>query len=435
VTRARRVLLFASLLLLAAEAVSITLALQRLQDREAERTRSSRFLASALLPRIAEWVRNRGSANSTSEPWLAPFVELSVGRVGTVPPLTQDDGQLAVITEPADRVLTVWGEVETPRGKEVFHLRTATDDSTRFFTDTLLLAQHAFILVAALSALFLAGMAREPESGGESAIGAYEEAMLRLRQRDHDRVRAFEAEKALLTSTLRDREAMARAGDLTAGIVHEVRNSLGTIAIQAKTAQQAGDDRVRAAGAAIADEVQSIQNVMNRFVSFIRTEDVRVAAFDLDRMVRRVAARERARCAASIEVSGESAIVEGDEDLLEVAVENLVRNACQAVEAPGVVRIHSGVLGGEARVVVDDDGPGIVDPQKALRPFESGRAGGLGLGLPLVLKILSLHQGTLDLERRAGVPGTAASCRWPNRAGTATISNEVDKDRGPRAAS
>jgi signal transduction histidine kinase len=434
VTRARRVLLFASLLLLAAEAVSITLALQRLQDRETERSRSSRFLAMALLPRVAEWMKNRGASDRTTEPWLAPFVELSVERGALVPASVPGDGQLAVIVEPAERVLTVWGRVETPRGMEVFRLKTTPDEPARFFSDTLLLTQHAFILVAALSALFLASMAREPAGGGESAISAYEEAMLRLRQRDHDRVRAFEAEKAQLTSTLRDREAMARAGDLTAGIVHEVRNSLGTIAIQAKTAQVSGDERVRAAGAAIADEVQSVQNVMNRFVSFIRTEDVRVAEFDLDRMVRRVAAREGARCSAAIEVMGESARVQGDEDLLEMAVENLVRNACQAVEARGVVRIHSGILGTEAQVVVEDDGPGIADPQKALRPFESGRAGGLGLGLPLVLKILSLHQGTVDLERRPGAKGTRASCRWPNPKETATISNEVQTEHGQNKA-
>jgi signal transduction histidine kinase len=430
VNRARRVLLFASLLLLAAEAVSITLVVKRLQDREAERVRSSRLLATALLPRIVEWMSKRGVAESTAEPWLAPFVELSmVAREAPQESLTAA-GQVFVTTAPGERSLMIWGQVETPRGREVFRLKSA-DDSTSLLSESLLLAQHAFILVAALSALFLAGTAREAEGRGDSAIGAYEEAMLRLRKRDHDRVRAFEAEKALLTSTLRDREAMARAGDLTAGIVHEVRNSLGTIAIQAKTAQQAADERVRDAGAAIADEVQSVQNVMTRFVSFIRTEEVRIASFDLDRMVRRVAARERARCGVSIEVSGDSTKVQGDEDLLELAVENVVRNACQAVGSRGFVRIHSGVLGGEARVLVEDDGAGIVDAQKAIRPFESGRPGGLGLGLPLVLKILSLHQGTLDLEPRPGANGTLASCRWPNPMETATISNDVQRNLGP----
>jgi signal transduction histidine kinase len=431
VNRARRVLLFASLLLLAAEAVSITLVVQRLQDREAERTRSSRLLATALLPRIVEWMSKRGVAESTAEPWLAPFVELSAATRGAPQESQTAAGQLFVTTAPGERSLMIWGQVETPRGREVFRLKSAPDDSTSLLSESLLLAQHGFILVAALSALFLAGTAREPEGRGDSAIGAYEEAMVRLRKRDHDRVRAFEAEKALLTSTLRDREAMARAGDLTAGIVHEVRNSLGTIAIQAKTAQQAGDERVRAAGAAIADEVQSVQNVMTRFVSFIRTEEVRIAAFDLDRMVRRVAARERARSGVSIEVSGESAMVHGDEDLLEMALENVVRNACQAVESGGSVRIHSGVLENEARVLVEDDGAGIIDAQKAIRPFESGRPGGLGLGLPLVLKILSLHQGTLDLERRGGATGTVASCRWPNPIETATISNDVQRNLGP----
>lgn len=433
-SRARRVLLFATLLLLAAEALSLSLVLQRLRTRDAEHVRVNKAVAVALLPQIAEWIRNRGSAERTTDPWIDPFQELSVvGAPSEALPANRGlkpSGELHVTSQPLDRVLVISGHVDTPRGIELFQLKATAEGDSGLFTEGLLVAQHAFILIAGLAALILVGLARDPGTHGDLAIGAYEEAMSWLRRRDHDRLMAFEAEKAKLTSTLRDREAMARAGDLTAGIVHEVRNSIGAISAQAKLAQQAGDSKVQSAASAITSEVQSIQNVMNRFVSFIKTEEVSVAPFDLDRMVRRVVSREQSKFQGSIEAFGESVTVRGDEDLLERAVENIVRNACQAAGDRGRVTVRSSVLGQEVLVVVEDNGPGIEDSERALRPFESSRAGGLGLGLPLVLKILSLHQGTLDLAPRSMGTGTSAVCRWPVSPDAATIRNAHEPPPG-----
>jgi signal transduction histidine kinase len=255
--------------------------------------------------------------------------------------------------------------------------------------------------------------------------------MLRLRQRDHERVATFERERAALTSTLRDREAMARAGELTAGIVHEVGNSIGAIALSARVAEKSSDERVQAAGASILSEVRAIQSVMTRFVSFIRTEQVHWDRFDLERMIKRIASRESEHAGTPVEVAGTSAQVIGDEDLLERAIENVVRNACQAAGPEGRVSISFGVEHDEAIVHVADNGPGIVDPEKALRPFESGRPGGLGLGLPLVLKILSLHHGTLDLSRDLSGRGTRAVCRWSQTPPDATIGNTSTASRDP----
>jgi signal transduction histidine kinase len=251
---------------------------------------------------------------------------------------------------------------------------------------------------------------------------AYEEAMSRLRLRDDERRAAFERERTALNTILRDREAMARAGELTAGIVHEVRNSLGAIAAQAKLIGAAGDERVKPGVSAIAEEVRTLQSVMARFLDFIRNEEVRLEEFDLARLVSRVAAREGANHAARISVEGSETRVTGDEDLLERSIENVIRNACQAAGASGRVSVKFGADATHAFVIVDDDGPGIENPERALRPFESSRAGGLGLGLPLALKILSLHQGTLDLSRRPE-GGTQAFCRWPKMDSTATSGN------------
>jgi signal transduction histidine kinase len=141
-------------------------------------------------------------------------------------------------------------------------------------------------------------------------------------------------------------------------------------------------------------------------------------------MVTRVVARERGNHHAQVSIEGSDCRVAGDEDLLERAMENVVRNACQAVGDAGQVWVKFGADSTHAFVIVDDDGPGIKDPERALRPFESERAGGLGLGLPLALKILSLHHGTLDIGPRLK-GGTQTLCRWPKIEPDATTGNAI----------
>ena len=425
-SRSRRALLFAALLLLLGEGASISLTLRRFDDRQTERIRLSRAQANAILPAVSDWMRQRGPETSTRAAWIEPFDELVVAPdalslVDAESRRALDSGELSVIPRAADRTTFVLGRVSTSHGVETFRLTLRSTEEDHAGMEALLLIQHGLIFIAILIAGVLAVLARETNDGDPHAFGAYEEAMVRLRQRDHERVAAFEKERAAVTAILRDREAMARAGELTAGIVHEVGNSLGTIAIHARRAEGAQEAEVRAAGTAVAAEVRAIQSVMDRFVAFIRTEKVHYGRFSLDRMVRRVAARESERFPTSIEVTGDEVAVQGDEDLLERAIENVVRNACQAAGPAGHVWIHFRLAADTVIVQVTDDGPGIADPQQAVRLFESNRPGGLGLGLPLVLKILSLHQGRLDIQQRREGTGAVVICEWPQSAAAVTV--------------
>ena len=429
-------LLLAAALLVGTELVALSLLLKGIGEHQSQRASAALDRAMMLMPRIADWARTRGGlpGEVLNAPWIEPFDSLVIED-----PKTRDldeagrarieAGELVVVSRLADRVISVFGSVRTERDSIVIRLNETSNDASRLVTDRTLIAQHALILLAALAGLLLAALAREtsPEDTSSPALRAYEEAMSRLRLRDDERLATLDREKLRLTGILRDRETMARAGELTAGIVHEVRNSLGAIGTQAKLAQKSSDENCRQAAAAIVDEVRLLQSVMNRFLDFIRTEKVMSDDFDLARLVLRVTAREGANHPVRIDTDGIPTAVSGDEDLLERAIENVVRNACQAAGENGRVLVRFGANATHAFVMVEDTGPGIADIEKALRPFESARAGGLGLGLPLVLKILTLHHGSLELGPGPGGTGTQAVCRWPKAAADATSSNE---DRG-----
>jgi len=437
-------LLLAAALLVGAELVALSLLLQGIGEHQSQRASAALDRAMLLMPRIADWARTRGGlpGEVLTAPWIEPFDQLVIED-----PKTRDldeagrarieAGELVVVSRLSDRVVSVFGAIHTGTGPLVIRLNEASNDASRLANDRTLIAQHAAILLAALAGLLLAALGRETpqEETSSPALRAYEEAMSRLRLRDDERLAALDREKLRLTAILRDRETMARAGELTAGIVHEVRNSIGAIATQAKLAQKSADENGRLAATAIVDEVRLLQSVMNRFLDFIRTEKVQNEEFDLARLVERVTARERPNHPPRIDTDGVATTVRGDEDLLERAIENVVRNACQAAGEHGRVLVRFGADTTHAFVMVEDTGPGIADIQKALRPFESARAGGLGLGLPLVLKILTLHQGSLELGPGPGGKGTLAVCRWPKMVADATTGNEGRGDvpgGGPR---
>lgn len=287
-----------------------------------------------------------------------------------------------------------------------------------------LLIAHASVLVLLTIAggLILLPESRRAPAAGHSA--PYEEAMERMRRQGEEQSHRHQEE-------LRDLEAMARAGELTAGMVHEVRNGLGTILGYTRLLDQGAAVGVaHDAAVGIRDECETLETVVRRFVDFVRRETLRVEEFDAARMLQRVIAREQARRpGAPVSLSAREVPLAADEELLERAFENLVRNAREAAGEDGRVAVAAAAAGDRVVVEISDDGPGFPTGTDVLRPFVSLRAGGLGLGLPTASKIVRLHGGTMKLGVSAS-GGARVEVDLPRAAERANV---TEGDVGPVA--
>jgi signal transduction histidine kinase len=90
---------------------------------------------------------------------------------------------------------------------------------------------------------------------------------------------------------------------------------------------------------------------------------------------------------------------------LRQALVNLLENALFHVPRGGEVRVESRRVGTFWRLSVLDNGPGIKPElrERVLAPFVSMRPGGTGLGLALVQKIVTAHDGRVEvLESPSG---------------------------------
>ncbi|MDS1139155.1 sensor histidine kinase [Pusillimonas sp. SM2304] len=94
----------------------------------------------------------------------------------------------------------------------------------------------------------------------------------------------------------------------------------------------------------------------------------------------------------------------GQEWLIREAVVNLVDNAVRYTPEGGVMTLRVEGAGRQARVIVEDSGPGMskADIDKAGLRFRRGSAGrntsGAGLGLAIVQAIMQQHRGQFQLE-------------------------------------
>jgi PAS domain S-box-containing protein len=210
-----------------------------------------------------------------------------------------------------------------------------------------------------------------------------------------------------LEEQLRLKEALARLGELTAGIAHEFRNGLATIHGYSRLLRpDALPDAYRPYVDGIRQESESLGHVMTNFLKFARPDPTAFAAVDLQAIAQRAVddLTHELPPQTDVQVEGTFGPVDGDEVLLRQVFGNLVRNAaeaCAAARIPPTVRVRGAVDDRACRVSVDDNGPGIPDDARAriFEPFFTTRSRGTGLGLAIVQKVVVNHNGRVSATR------------------------------------
>lgn len=106
-----------------------------------------------------------------------------------------------------------------------------------------------------------------------------------------------------------------------------------------------------------------------------------------------------------------------DGDLLAIAIENVLRNADEAMgSGDGHVRIEARARGGEVTIAIADSGPGMDarTRERAFDEFFTTKATGSGLGLAFVRRVAEAHGGRASLESVEG-EGTRVTLTLPLR--------------------
>lgn len=222
-----------------------------------------------------------------------------------------------------------------------------------------------------------------------------------------------------LEEQLRLKEALARLGELTAGLAHEFRNGLATIHGYGRLLDPQGlPEPARTCVEGIRAETVALGEVVTNFLRFARPDQLTMAPVDLRAVLGRVI-EDLPGAAAAVTVDGRFGAIEGDDVLLRQAFSNLLRNSLEACQGAGVtprVVVRGEVSEHEVQVVVEDNGPGFTPEAlaKVFQPFATTKANGTGLGLAIVQKVVVSHNGSIAASNHA-LGGAHFRLRLPAR--------------------
>lgn len=211
------------------------------------------------------------------------------------------------------------------------------------------------------------------------------------------------------------REKMVALGEMSATIAHEIKNPLVSIGGFARRLNRSIPDEApeKRHAQTIIKEVARLEKVLNDIFDYTRDESVDFKEVDL----RDILEDSLSMIPGGFDAEGVQLIkqfaeelpkVKGDYQELKQTFFNLISNAHQAMNGKGTlfVRAHPITKNGSSyiRIEVADTGKGI-DPENLhniFNPFYTTKESSLGLGLPTVYKIVTSHQGQIEVDNHPG---------------------------------
>lgn len=211
---------------------------------------------------------------------------------------------------------------------------------------------------------------------------------------------------------------LTAAGQLAAGIAHEIRNPLTSLKGFLRLIQRGAHDKPMYFRI-MDEELHRVETILEELLLLAKPNVATMAEVPMGAVLGGVVSllETQARLKNiefAVRLPEEPMLVHGDKNHLKQVFINAVKNAVEAMPDGGRIAIEAEAADGNAEIRVTDEGIGIPPEHLALigRPFFTTKEYGSGLGLNVSFTIVKQHGGTIHLESEPG-QGTTLTVRLP----------------------
>jgi signal transduction histidine kinase len=239
-----------------------------------------------------------------------------------------------------------------------------------------------------------------------------------------------------------DRDRLADLGQIAGGLVHELKNPIGVILLNAElmlnqiSSSLSASEREREEKRLnrIIDSARNVQSVVQSFLSYSRPGRLDPDAVDVNKLLQSILddqseLLEQAGVQLSFHPDDNISFLAADRAHLRSIFLNVITNAREALllrkdDRRLLVVTRSGK--NTVRIVIANNGPPFDERIAAhlFQPFSTNKDDGTGLGLAIVQRLVDLHHGTVTASSDA-TRGVSFTFEFPTDLGPAKPRTEL----------